>query len=730
MLPMCVMLLTLSQPADAGGATDAPLAAPEPRKLETVVVGERDVDVRRVAGSAQIIGREELERRELNDVHRVLQGVPGVYVREEDGFGNRPNIGLRGVSSDRSSKITLMEDGVLLAPAAYSAPQAYFFPAMTRMTALEVFKGPASIRYGPNTVGGAINLRTRDVPVGLQGDVDVAAGNFGYGKAHGVASWGTEQFGVLLEGVRWGSTGFKQIERGGPTGFSRDEVMLKARASTDLHAALRHGLELKLTWADEDSRESYLGISDADAAVNPNLRYPASSLDALTSSRWQAQLSHVLEVGSAFTLRTTAYRNTFERTWVRFAAFRLGPDPYSLLTYTGTDTDAHYRAVLSGQADSNGLNESLLIQSNKRSFVSQGLQTTASWRATWGPVQNELEAGARFHHDSRDLRDVSRGHAMKGGVLVPDGTGTTERPWLNDYARAGSLWVQDSLSWRGLLVVPGIRVELIDIFEHILQRDVMLRQRDVVPLLGLGAVYAFENGLSIVAGVHQGFSPVAPGQDSSIKPERAVNSEAGVRYSRAGTRAELVGFWSEYENVTGECTNSSGCVGDEVFQQFNGGRARVLGLEALGSRRQRVGGGVTVVGEVAYTLTQALFLSDFTSADVIWGNVRAGDSIPYIPLHQVSVRVRGEKGPFEAGLGLVYYGEVRELAGQGPIPSELRVPGRFLLDATASWSFGDAKIYATATNLANRHDLVARRPFGARPEAPLMIQVGLKYSFR
>ena len=63
-----------------------------PAGHETVVVGERLVDVRRVAGSAQIIGREELERRELNDVHRVLQGVPGVYVREEEGFGNRPNI--------------------------------------------------------------------------------------------------------------------------------------------------------------------------------------------------------------------------------------------------------------------------------------------------------------------------------------------------------------------------------------------------------------------------------------------------------------------------------------------------------------------------------------------------------------------------------------------------------------------------------------------------------------
>ncbi len=724
---MSAVLVSLAFGQAEDGSVSA--SAPAPAN-ETVVVGERAVDVRRVAGSAQVIGREELERRELNDVHRVLQGVPGVYVREEEGFGNRPNIGLRGVNADRSGKITLMEDGVLLAPAPYSAPQAYFFPAMTRVVALEVFKGPASIRYGPNTVGGAINLRTRDVPIGLQGDADVAAGNYGYGKGHAVASWGDEQFGVLLEGVRWGSTGFKELDTLAPTGFSRDEVMLKARAATDPRKPLRTGVELKLTWADESSGESYLGLSDADYRANPYKRYAASSLDHFTSSRWQAQLSHVIEAGSNFSLRTTAYRNTFERAWVRFAAFRQGPDPYAVLTYTSNPNEDLYRNLLAGRASSQSLDQSLLVQNNRRTFVSQGVQTTGSWRTTLGPVANELEFGARYHHDSRDLRDVSTGYAMTNGSLVPDGTGTVERPWLNDYARAGSVWVQDSISWGGLLVVPGIRVELIDMFEHILQRDVRFASRSAVPLLGLGAVYGLTNGVSFIAGVHQGFSPVGPGQDPAIKPERAVNSEAGVRYARAGTRAELIGFWSEYENVTGECTNSSGCVGNDLFQQFNGGRARVLGLEALGSRRQKVSGSVTLVGEAAYTLTQAIFLSSFTSADPVWGSVVAGDSIPYVPTHQLSLRLRAERGPFELGVGAVYYGELREIAGSGPVPDELRVPARWLLDATASWTFGDAKIYATATNLANRHDLVSRRPFGARPEAPLMVQMGFKYSFR
>ncbi len=442
------------------------------------------------------------------------------------------------------------------------------------------------------------------------------------------------------------------------------------------------------------------------------------------------QLTHALDLGPGFTLRTTAYRNTFDRDWNRFNGFRAGPDAYALLTYGGSPNEALYLRLLSGAANSQSLDQSLILQDGRRRFVAQGVQTTGSWRTDWGPVHNELEFGLRFHHDERVLRDVWNGYAMTDGRLVPDGQPTLQRPWLNDYARAGALWVQDSLSWKGLLVVPGVRAELIDVFETVLQRQTTVFERNVVPLFGVGAVYGFSNGVSLVAGVHQGFSPVSPGQDPSVKPERAVNSEAGVRYAAAGTRVEFIGFWSEYENITGECTDSAGCVGDTLFQQFNGGRARVLGLEALGSRRQRLPLGITVTGEVAYTLTRATFLSGFTSENPIWGHVVEGDSLPYIPVHQWSARVRGERGPLELGFGVTYYGEIREQAGQGPVPAEFRVPGRWLLDATASVALGEAKFYATATNLANRHDLVARRPFGARPEAPLMVQLGFKYSFR
>ncbi len=91
-------------------------------------------DLAELSGSGYLVSGEELKALNTTNINRVLAKVPGVYVREEDGFGNFPNISIRGGDGTRSEKVTMMEDGILTAPAPYSASAAYYSPKVARMS--------------------------------------------------------------------------------------------------------------------------------------------------------------------------------------------------------------------------------------------------------------------------------------------------------------------------------------------------------------------------------------------------------------------------------------------------------------------------------------------------------------------------------------------------------------------------------------------------------------------
>ena len=245
-------------------------------------------------GASYYLGTAELGKMGYMDINRALRTVPGVNFYEEDGFGLRPNISLRGTSPQRSSKITLMEDGVLIAPAPYSSPAAYYFPSVARMQAVEILKGSSQVQYGPFTTGGAINLVSTGIPDDFSAQLKTSLGSFNTGQVYTSVGQSSERIGYVLEYLNMNSDGFKRLGSNDNTGFDIYDLMGKLRINSKADAKTPQSLELKYHFYDEQSNETYLGLSEADFAANPYFRYAASQFDQMNADQRQIMLTHVL----------------------------------------------------------------------------------------------------------------------------------------------------------------------------------------------------------------------------------------------------------------------------------------------------------------------------------------------------------------------------------------------------------------------------------------------------
>ena len=691
---------------------------------EVVVIGSKD-EIRKIAGSGGLIDEEELDRMDYTDLNQILSSIPGVYFREEDGFGLRPNIGIRGATTDRSQKITMMEDGILIGPAPYSAPAAYYVPNVARHSAIEVLKGPSSIKYGPHTVGGAINYVTSDLSREEVAEIDLSGGSDGYFKFQALLGKDFGEVSVLLDALRYQSDGFKTLDNGGDTGFYRNDINAKIKWEPESDKA--QSLTLKLGYADEDSDETYLGLTHADFDTNPTRRYPASQLDNFQSEHRQLHLNYALQMTESTRLNVKAYLNEFERAWNKFDGLMSGTAPQKILT--NPELYANQYRVLSGLSNSTGSeSDTIDVTNNDREFSSRGLQISTTTAYSFSSVDNELSLGIRLHKDEVDRDHRKAGFLMESGNLVSNGIDYPSKVQNHAESQAVSLYVSNRFYIKQLELELGVRYEDIegDLTNHLLDLTKSNDQSKVLP--GASALWSVSESTSLFAGIHKGYSPRSPGS-SADQAEESTNYEYGLRYNQENKGFEVVGFHSDYENLLGRCRVSDfGC---NPGEEFSGGEVKISGAELSGSFQHNFNNELNLTVSLNYTYTDSEFQESFLSTFSQFGLVREGDELPYLPESIARLELLLIKDDWELLRAVKHQSSMREEPGQGPIEEGLYGEDLTIVDLSASWHFSESgTLQLLMTNLADEQKIVAHRPFGARPNRPFSAVLRVKYRLK
>jgi Fe(3+) dicitrate transport protein len=718
---------------------------------EITIVGDRG-QVGQITGSAEFIGPEDLEKFEYTDVQRILRQAPGVSLQVEDGYGLRPNISIRGVPTERSGRITLLEDNVLIAPAPYSAPSAYYFPTTGRMQAMEVLKGPAAITQGPYTIGGALNMISTAVPEQSRGGLFAEAGEDETYRLH--AHWGTTTdsgFGFMGETHQWRSNGFQSVDRSDTdTGLDIEDYTLKlSYAPIDS----RHALELKLQYADQTSNQSYLGLTDQDFAGDAWRRYGLSELDQIDTEHQQQVLRYQFDVSDTFTFTATAYNNEHERDWFKTEGIDFdgsdNAEEFSRTSWSsviqavnrgedaGGATATELNAILQGADTAAG---AIQIRSNAREYYSRGIQLRGNWLATIGNTRHDLEIGVRYHEDEEDRLQRNSTYTQVDGALVLDDLGLLGNAGNRiQNADAWALHIYDRIEFGRWVVAPGLRYE--DIDQSRIRYEIRPDRSDdpasrasdnvrdsrenstQVWLPGIGVLYQVNDSLGLLGGIHKGFSapPNAPG----IKEEESINYEIGLRYNTERWHAEAVAFLTDFKNLLGVCTASSGsdC---EVGDAFNGDAATIRGLEFRTGVDLAGDRGFQVPFDFTWTWTDSEFDTDIADTEY-WGDVSKGDPVPYIPEHQFLLRLGFLISSFSADLSANYIDAVCTRPACGDFE---KTDDSLTLDLGAAWAFTDGfDVFARVENLTNEKDIMGRQPYGARPNKARTAAIGVRLAF-
>ncbi len=461
----------------------------------------RAEQVKTYPGNRTVISNEQLEKGANRTLDDALQRVPGVKIQDETGTGVLPQIAVRGLYDSRSGRAQILQDGIPLALAPYGQEGMSLFPVtFASIDRIDVVRGGAAVQYGPNNVGGVINLVSKPIPVKWENEIAERATFYGKGRN----LWDTylrtggmvnDSFGLQVEANQVKGNSFREHSASdvqnyrirGLWNINEDTSLDFSYQYYDAHADLAGAL----TAADYEAsrRKSTRPYDDYDGHTK---RY---------SAVYNQQLGSLGFIDSA------------EFNWT-FFGHESSRDFHVGMRSSSTET---WNPSLPAQ----------IVQNSPRDFKVWGTEPRLSMNVYGDKVNQQWTVGGRFVKEDIDYQVKQYRFATNAY--------TTTRDWkFNDDAWAGYLNNAVKLLDDTLTITPGVR------FEHVSEKyqdrisGLSTSAPDDQWLPGLSVGYQLTPSWFLYANAQKSLRPAQVTQivkGGDVSSELAWNYESGVRYT-------------------------------------------------------------------------------------------------------------------------------------------------------------------------------------------------------
>jgi Fe(3+) dicitrate transport protein len=681
---------------------------------EVVVIGTRE-RLQSLPGSGEVIDREELNAARVFTVNEAVRRVPGVYARDEEGFGLRPNLGVRGLNPTRSSKILLLEDGLPLTFAPYGDNASYYHPPVERFARIEVLKGSGQIAFGPQTIGGVINYVTPRVPDAFGGRLILRGGERAFREGH------LEVGDRLASGAGWLANATWKRSDGVRENMRFEVADLNLKLEQPLGD--EQSLVLRASGYDEDSQAPYSGLTLAEYLANPRANPFVN--DDFDAYRWSVSATHAWRVADDRALQTSVYYTYFDRDWWRQSS-NSGQRPND-----ASDPACGGLANLSTTCGNEG---------RLRQYYTAGIEPR--FAAALGAIgaDSRIEAGARFHVEKQSRVQANGDTPAARAPGVGPNAGIREDNRRDVQALSG--FVQARLDFGRLDVLPGVRIERIE-YERLNRLDGARGRSDLTEIVpGLGATFSLDPRWTLFAGAHRGFAPprvedviAAGGGSVDLDAELSWNYEIGLRAAPyAGLRIDATAFRMDFENqiVPASVAGGIGATLTSAGETLHQGAELAVAFDTQPS----FGTAANWYARAALTwLADAEFRSTRFSSVPGFANVRVtGNRLPYAPENLASVTLgvelpRGLRLQVDAYHSSGMYTDDLETVAVTPNGQRGRLAGYTVLNATAEFALPAG--FSAFLSLKNLDDelYVIDMSRGLIPGPPRLLQAGIEYRF-